>query len=57
MANIFYGQGFSPKLKAAAERTSGATVREERSPAIDSALAHPSLFAKTLSSFSTHIAP
>jgi glucose-1-phosphate thymidylyltransferase len=24
--NIFYGQGFSPKLKAAAKRTSGATV-------------------------------
>lgn len=24
--NIFYGQGFSPKLKAAAERSSGATV-------------------------------
>lgn len=24
--NIFYGQGFSPKLEAAAERTSGATV-------------------------------
>jgi glucose-1-phosphate thymidylyltransferase len=24
--NIFYGQGFSPKLKAAAQRTSGATV-------------------------------